>query len=400
MDEKTESIIVRILYSALAAIGIVMLIENISYPWPIILLLGVFALSFTLRNAVLNETAGKKTSSILSVFFDIIIVLIISSLDRSGISLLLYFIIATDAALFFSLKLSGLLGIIVFIAQSLAMYLGNPGSSISGLLPDMLINLVVLATFFFTLHAVRYQIRQRQKLADTMKELKIKSGQLESAYLKLKETAEDLEEMTILQERNRIAREIHDTVGHTLTTVLLEMEAGERLMSRDPGEAVHKIRIAKEQVRRGLQDIRQSVHTLQSGREMISLASAVKLLIEETTRSGEIRIASQISDLPELTEIQAKMFYRALQEGLTNGIRHGKSTAFVFQLKHENGFVKFTLSDNGIGTGKIEQGFGLTGMAERVKALGGTLSLNSRSGEGFSIGISIPVEKEQEKECK
>ena len=398
MDERTENIIVRILYTALAALGIAMLIGDLSDPWPIILLMGLFSLSFTLRNAVLNEINGKKALSVISVFFDIVLVLIINQLDRSGVSLLLYFLIAADSALFFSFKFSALIGLIVFFVQSLAIYLGNPGKAFIDLLPNMAINIVIFITFFLAIHAVRYQIRQGQKLSDTMKELRIKSSQLESAYLKLKETSEDLEEMTILQERNRIAREIHDTVGHTLTTVLLEMEAGERLISRDPGEAVQKIRIAKEQVRKGLQDIRQSVHTLQSGREIISLAEAFRLLIEETTRSGEIRISSQIPDLPELTEIQGKMLYRALQEGLTNGIRHGKSTAFVFQLKYENGFVKFMLSDNGMGTGKIEQGFGLTGMAERVKALGGTFSLSSKPGEGFNIGISIPVEKEHDKE--
>jgi signal transduction histidine kinase len=197
--------------------------------------------------------------------------------------------------------------------------------------------------------------------------------------------------MTILKERNRIAREIHDTVGHTLTTVLVEIEAGERLVVVNPELSVEKIKLAKGQVRKGLNDIRTSVRMLQSGKEILDFETSLKLLIEETTKYGEVFIKYNIEKLPELSEDIKTTIYRALQEGLTNGIKHGKSTAFVFRLNFENGNLKFLLQDNGIGTDKIINSFGLMVMEERTRELGGIFNLTSKSGEGFEINISIPV---------
>jgi signal transduction histidine kinase len=241
---------------------------------------------------------------------------------------------------------------------------------------------------------VKYEIKQRSKLNETMFELKIKKRQLEHTYMKLKQTTEELEEFTIVKERNRIAREIHDTVGHTLTTVLLEMEAAERLIPVGPETALEKIRLAKGQVRRGLQDIRESVRTLQAGHEIMDLVPSLKLLIDETTKHGDIFIKYTISELPKLGEAQEKAIYRALQEGLTNGIKHGNSTAFVFMLNFENGDIKFSLQDNGRGTDNIVQGFGLAAMEERVRELGGIMKVSSKVDEGFNISINIPVGRE------
>jgi signal transduction histidine kinase len=228
--------------------------------------------------------------------------------------------------------------------------------------------------------------------------LKVKSKQLENTYQKLKETSEDLEELTIVAERNRIAREIHDTVGHTLTTVLLELEAGEKLIIISPETAVEKIRLAKSQVRKGLQDIRESVKTLQSGKELLEFVPSLKLLMEETTKHGDIYIKYDIKELPKLTALQEKALYRALQEGLTNGIRHGNTTAFAFVLNYENGNINFLLQDNGKGTATIAKGFGLAAMEERVKELGGVLMLQSGPEEGFQINIKIPVGKDEKNE--
>jgi signal transduction histidine kinase len=172
------------------------------------------------------------------------------------------------------------------------------------------------------------------------------------------------------------------------------MEAGERLIAIDPETAVEKIRLAKAQVRKGLQDIRESVRTLQSGKEIMEFVPSLKLLMDETTSHGDMFIKYNIGELPKLGETQEKAIYRALQEGLTNGIKHGNSTAFVFLLDFEKGNIKFSLQDNGKGTENIVRGFGLSAMEERVKELGGLLTVHSKPGEGFNISITIPVRRE------
>jgi signal transduction histidine kinase len=224
-----------------------------------------------------------------------------------------------------------------------------------------------------------------------MYELKKKTKQLEDSYIKLRDNTRDIEEITILKERNKIAREIHDTMGHTLTSVLIELEAGERLLPNDQDLAVQKINLAKEQVRKGLSNIRESVGVLNKGKEILGFVPSLKLLLEETALHGDIYVKYEIEELPQLSEIQEKALYRALQEGLTNGIKHGKSTAFIFILKCEDKHISFQLQDNGTGGGKIVFGYGLSAMEQRIREVGGTLNIASFFGEGCTINISIPL---------
>lgn len=394
MDEKTDNILTRIQYVVMAMISLIVLFENFSNPWPIIILTGLFSLSFTYRNAILLEKEEKKYLVGLSLFFDIVIVITLNMIDNGLISLLLYFLLAYNASLFLSFRASTWLTVFILFLQNF-IYIKKGGFlPVKDILSVTLISICIYLILHFSIYAVRYQITKKQQLSETMIELRIKSWQLENAYIKLKDTADDLEEIAVLRERNRIAQDIHDTVGHTLTTVLLEMEAAERLVTKDSERALEKIKFSKEQIRKGLQDVRQSVHSLKPDREVLNFTQSVKLLINETTRNGSIFIHSYISELPKLSEVQEKIIYQSIQEGISNGIRHGNSTAFVLQLKYEDDYVKLILSDNGKGTDKIEPGFGLGAMEERVKTAGGTFSVSSQAGEGFSIKISIPHKKE------
>ncbi len=227
-----------------------------------------------------------------------------------------------------------------------------------------------------------------------MYELKIKSKQLEDAYIKLRDSSSNIEEITILKERNRIAREIHDTLGHTLTSVLMELEAGERLLKTDKAAGAEKIGLAKGQIRKGLNDIRESVGILNKGKDVVDFTASLKLLLDETARHGDIFIRYEISDLPPLSEFQKKAIFRALQEGLTNGIKHGNSSAFIFLLNYDPEHILFHLQDNGTGCDKIVYGFGLSAMEQRIREVGGTLLITSSWQEGLGINITIPVRKE------
>lgn len=249
----------------------------------------------------------------------------------------------------------------------------------------------ILCTKSRIMNIVKHEITQRQALRNAMDELKIKSKRLEDAYIKLQDAAIDIEEMAVYSERNKIAREIHDTVGHTLTTALIEIEAVERLLERNPELSAVKIGLAKCQIRQGLRNIRESVGMLNSGREMMDFASSMKLLMDETAKHGEIFFRYEISEMPNLSRQQEKALYRALQEGITNGIKHGGSTAFVFRLRYEDGSVRFFLEDNGKGCDRIVPGFGLAAMEQRVREVGGMLNVSSAANEGFRISISIPV---------
>lgn len=391
MDRITENIVTAILYISLAVVLIFVVLYNYESPWMIILLSGLIIVSITVRNAIIYNTESHRNFGKLTLLLDIFIVVLINHFDRGSSSQMYYLILIGDAAIAYPYNFSISVTLIAYLSFALESYLSLNNPSLLVFTPTMVFQSLAFIATYAIMYIVKYEITQKEKLSNTMFELKIKTKQLEDTYIKLKQTSEELEEMTILKERNRIAREIHDTVGHTLTTVLLEMEAGERLMKIDPERAAEKIKLAKGQVRKGLGDIRESVRTLQEGREILEFGPSIKVLIDETTQHGDVFIKYEIGELPKLTSQQEKAIYRALQEGLTNGIKHGKSTAFIFKLKYDNNCVKFFLEDNGQGKDKIVQGFGLTAMEQRVKEAGGIFFITSKSGEGCCINISIPI---------
>lgn len=391
MDGKTENTLTIILYALLAAALVFVVLQNFADPWSIIFLSGILVVSITVRNAVIYTSVKYRNLGKLTLLTDIIIVFLISRFDSGGSSQIYYLVLIGDASIAYSYTFGGKITLLSYLAFAFERYISQAYPPILGFISGMTVHSLAFISTYAIMYIVQYEIRQREKLSTVMYEMKVKSKLLENTYIKLQETSEELEEMTILKERNKIAREIHDTVGHTLTTVLLEMEAGERLMKVDPDLAAEKIRLAKGQIRKGLADIRESVRTLQSGGEILDFIPSIKLLINETTGHGGIFINHEISNFPQLTTQQEKTVYRALQEGLTNGIKHGKSTAFVFKLKCENDNIIFFLQDNGEGTDKIVQGFGLTAMEQRVKEVGGIMSIHAKCGEGCSINISIPL---------
>lgn len=391
MNQKTDSIFTYIFYFSIAAVFLFTFIQNIENPWLLLLLFGLVAISVTLRNAVIYPSVKYSRMGMLLILLDLLLIFFIHQIDSGNNSGIMFYILIADCCLAYPLQYTGLITFLSFIAYRLPA-----GHSDKALISPQSLSqtgqsLLSFLGFLALMYIIKYELYQRGRLKAAMHELKVKSWQLENTYMKLRKASEELEALTIVAERNRIAREIHDTVGHTLTTVLMELEAGDRLIEANPQTAREKLRLAKEQVRKGLQDIRESVRTLQSGSELLEFVPALRLLIEETTRHGEINIKYDIGELPGLTQAQEKAIYRALQEGLTNGIRHGGSTAFAFCLRYENQELKFMLQDNGKGTDTITRGFGLTAMEERIKELGGTLLTQSSLGEGFQISIAIPA---------
>ncbi|MEK5399906.1 AAA family ATPase [Paenibacillus sp. FSL K6-2859] len=210
----------------------------------------------------------------------------------------------------------------------------------------------------------------------------------------MRETSAALAEATVFEERNRIAQEIHDIVGHTLTSTILQIEAGKRLLhKKDIDSGFQRLAEAQDLVRHSLNEIRGSVHMLKEDRYS-DLTVMLKQLIRDTERNTGVVIHAVIYDLPEaMSTAYKKALYHALQEGLTNGIRHGKSTQFHFSLESVGANLQFRLKDSGLGASPIVMGFGLRTMKERVEQLGGSLSIDSEMNEGCLLEIDLPMRR-------
>ncbi|MDF2523436.1 MAG: integral rane sensor signal transduction histidine kinase, partial [Clostridiales bacterium] len=268
----------------------------------------------------------------------------------------------------------------------------NPTSQQSG--ADYVSNIaftvgVILAVLALTA-LVRQEAEARQNSKKMFYELKTKSKQLEDSYRKLKETAAMQEKMAILQERIRLSRDMHDTVGHALTNGLFTIEAVEKLMeSGQKDTASNKISLAKEQLRKGLGELRKVVSTIAT--EPPEFFESIQNILGDMRRQG-FSIYEDIGKLSKMGYYQQTALLRALQEGLTNGVKHGHSTAFVVRLIEDCGNIQFSLEDNGIGCEKLVLGFGLKSMKLRVTNAGGRLRIESPPGKGFLIEIIMPVE--------
>ncbi len=247
--------------------------------------------------------------------------------------------------------------------------------------------IVGIITHFLAVHIALAFYRQYLKLSSAMQELEESKKELERAYAVVAE-------VSALEERQRIAKDIHDTAGHSLTTVIMQTESAKRILDSNPEEAKGKIIAANLQAKHALEELRDSVHLLSGGGEKITLADALLSIIHDSTDGTGIAIRSEIAEL-KVSPAKHRFLCNSLKEGISNGLRHGGATAFWVELKEEEGKIDFLLSDNGKGADEgLVRGFGLTTMQERAKALGGEVSFLSDPEEGFELRIVLPIDKE------
>ncbi|PSB23601.1 sensor histidine kinase [Stenomitos frigidus] len=219
--------------------------------------------------------------------------------------------------------------------------------------------------------------------------------QLAIANTRLRQYALRIEDQATLQERNRIARDIHDSLGHSLTAYNLHLEAALRLLQSDPEEAKALLVEAKQIGSTALQEVRQSVSALRSdplqGR---SLEAAIATLIEEFRRSTGITPNCQLLlHKPLSGDIQSTV-YRIVQEALTNICKYAAATAVDVTIQTIVDRLQVSVQDNGQGfdPNQTTTGFGLQGMQERTAAIAGQFELIAAPQQGCQIRATFPLQ--------
>lgn len=230
--------------------------------------------------------------------------------------------------------------------------------------------------------------------------------QLGQANDRLRDYAFELERMTEVRERNRLAREIHDTLGHTLTGIIMGSDAGLALFDTAPEEAKKRIQVVAQSARDGLNDVRRSIKALRpDALESTSLAEALETMISnfKAATSAEVIYDQQAGPLV-FAQDEEDTLYRVVQESMTNAVRHGHATKIHIRVTRRDQLLTIDVRDNGLGGGEeVQEGFGLRHMRERLELLGGSLTFGNREGldgdgaRGFYIVVSLPIrEKEEE----
>jgi signal transduction histidine kinase len=230
------------------------------------------------------------------------------------------------------------------------------------------------------------------------------SEQRRDALAQLAATRAELAEASrnagVLAERERLARELHDTVAQGFISVVTQLESAEQALEEQPGAGPARDRItkARETARASLDELRRSVRALRPDLlELASLAAALEQLLArwsaETKIPGELRITGNPVALHPEVELA---LLRIAQEALTNVGRHARASRAVLTLSYLQDTVTLDVDDDGVGFDGAARlhaagGFGLIGMRERVEAAGGALAVESMPGQGTTIAASVPA---------
>jgi signal transduction histidine kinase len=218
-------------------------------------------------------------------------------------------------------------------------------------------------------------------------------AELAQANRKLRTYALQIEDIATLQERNRIAREIHDALGHSLTAFNLHLEGALRLLDRNPVKAKTLLKEAQDLGKATLQDVRRSVTILRTDPlHDRSLAAAVQVLCEDHARSTRTQPTCQFQTLA-LSPAQTTVVYRMIQEALTNIAKYANATIVTIDLAQQAEQVTLKIQDNGVGfaLAQTHMGFGLQGMRERITSLDGQLEIITRPNQGCQIIATFPI---------
>ncbi len=219
-------------------------------------------------------------------------------------------------------------------------------------------------------------------------------AELETAHRRLQEYATQVEALAVAEERNRLAREIHDSLGHYLTAITRQLEAAGKLVAKQPKRAAESIAKAEDMARESLSEVRRSVAALRtSPLDTGSLDDAIADLVQ-TIRAGGIATTFSTEGEPGRLSSAARIaLYRTAQEGLTNVRKHAKASEVRVDLTYEPHQTTRCLADNGLGRRAADgTGFGLLGLRERLALLGGSLEAENRHDRGFRLRVVVPTE--------
>src|SRR5436190_9382752 len=220
---------------------------------------------------------------------------------------------------------------------------------------------------------------QKERAERLLHQLEESNAGLEEAHRQLQSYANEIEELTIVRERTRMAREIHDTLGHYLSILTIQLETISKLQERDPARAAIEVAEARRVASQSMQEVRNAIAALRpTSIATLSLTQAISQLGNEFEQSAtETQITLDLdTQLPPISPDLQVALYRAVQEALTNVRRHAHASKVLVRLRYENDLLELVVLDNGRGapTSELDNehgGFGLIGLQERIKLLGG-----------------------------
>ena len=354
--------------------------EN-AYQQRLIVLIVIFV--FFLANNIFKCCVKDQNKLFLLFFVDIALIYILESNSRLLINYFFhsfYIIIFLEASFLLPLKKGITIGIVTVIISMIKyaylIYYKFNLSNVSQMVFFLMVNILILVIAAFAQHTKE----EKEKKDILYKELL-------DTHRQLKEYTDELNRLSVIEERNRIARDIHDTLGHNMTALIMQLQMADHYVMSDAEKSSQMLKNSLNTAKESLSKIREVIETLR-GKET-SPEIAIKTLVEEFSEKTGAEIKLNIEgEIPKNYGVNSAI-YHILQEGMTNSIRHGNASKLWINLIYSNENIKFNIKDNGQGALAFIEGFGMKGIRERVEAFGGKVEFKSQ--DGFMIDGFIPL---------
>jgi len=272
---------------------------------------------------------------------------------------------------------------------------------------DILLYSAIHSSAFVFIWAIRVRREAKESSRKHFEELQQMHSQLEQTHRELQIAHQELEEATalslryaVLEERTRIARDLHDSIGHGLTSVIVQLQALPFMIKMNEEKTNQTISTVLEVARQCLTEVRLVVHKMAEEDEdtgLVALKSLIKRVQDQSGLSISFRSLGVMSNWkPEMTE----MLYRVLQEALTNVIRHAQATQVAVTVDEHASELTMTVKDNGIFNDdtEYEPGFGLAGMKARCEREGGSCTVQACHPHGMMLIVTVPTDMDTDAE--
>jgi signal transduction histidine kinase len=335
----------------------------------------------------------KRRTAMLFLGARIALIVVASILDNFNLSMFLYVLVPFTAFPVFGSGWSYLLTFLAWLVYFFKIRQLDPGWTHDA--HQVIFVIVYSFGLVFVVAMAHVVNKERESRTQTEKLLHA----LENSHQQLRDYAAQVAELATIEERNRLARDIHDSLGHYLTVINVQLEKALAFRDKKPSEAEQAVRDAKRIASEALQDTRRSVGTLRHVAEAFSLCQALQGLVQNlATEQLQVELSIE-GDESEFSRQSLMTIYRAAQEGLTNVQKHAHANRATVQvtLRQTQGHLR--LCDNGIGfdpaslthqpLGHNER-YGLQGVRERLELIGGALEVHSQIDEGTSLLVTVP----------
>lgn len=272
-------------------------------------------------------------------------------------------------------------------------------SILAGITGVIIILLLSTATFPYSetliIIGLYTSIRSIAKLREAYQTNQKHLKELDEAHAELQETTVLSMQYAAFSERARLAREIHDGLGHQMTSLIIQLQALKIMLKKNPAAAQDHVEELLKVARKGMEEIRFAVKEWTSDEKGMGITSLKGLILQVQANSLLQIEFIQNGNITEWTIEENAILYRILQESLTNILRHSYADSVIVNVTEMDRVVKLSITDNGIYTGDklLEYGFGLNGMIKRCQSIGGNCSFSLNEPKGLRVEATIPIKK-------